>query len=97
MITQAKASGDAILISSNPSDPASGVSLATQQGYVDDMKAMAITNNIPFIDVWRLFGGSFAAANASGYAFDDRHPSGAGYTQISTYLAQALTPGFRSI
>jgi lysophospholipase L1-like esterase len=98
MITAAKraGAGDVILRTPNPSQAAAFVPYATQQGYVDDMIALAITNNIPCIDVWRLFGGTWEAANASGYNSDTAHPNGAGYAAIAGYIAQGLTPGFKS-
>lgn len=98
MITTAKASGDVILTTANPSQASgTGISYATQQGYVDDMIALAIKNAIPCIDIWRLFGSTWETSNANGLNFDTAHPNGAGYAQIGGYFNRALTSGFRSV
>lgn len=95
MITGAKLSGNVILISGNPSN-VSDAAYATQQGYVQQMLALAYANNIPFIDIWSLFGGNWTTPNANGWMYDIVHPNALGYTQIANYIYKALRPGFLS-
>lgn len=98
LITAAKASGDVILMSGNPSDPTFGsdASLATQQTYVAAMETLAYSNNVPMIDVWTLFGGTWSGPNTSGWMFDSLHPNGTGYGMIAGYVNEALASGFRA-
>lgn len=97
MITAAKRSGagDVFLLSPVPSNPAqidAAPAYAVQQTYVDMMKALAISNGIGMVDVWRLFGGTFQ----SSLMFNDVHPNGAGYQVIATNVNAALASGFKA-
>jgi lysophospholipase L1-like esterase len=95
MITAAKVSGDAILLTPAPLNPGqAGVAptLTVQASWVAMMKALAYSNNIPMIDPWTLFGGTYQAADM----FDDLHPNGTGYGLIAGYVSSALAPGFRA-
>lgn len=98
LVTGLQATGSVILMSGNPIDPVgSGVSLATQATYVAALRALAISLNVPFIDVFNLFGGSYATALASGWMFGDGfHPNAAGYAKIAGYVNSALATGFVS-
>jgi hypothetical protein len=48
---------DVILMSGVPSEPPVYASYETQAKYVGNMKSLAYAANVPFIDVWALFGG----------------------------------------
>lgn len=88
---------DIILTTPNPSQPSgSGVSYAVQQTFVDMEVALARTNGIPCIDVWRLLGGTWENVNANGWAFDDLHLNGSGNAQVASFLNAAMVPGFIS-
>jgi lysophospholipase L1-like esterase len=61
------------------------------------MRAMAITKNIPFIDVFSLWGGTYASPLANGWMSGDGvHPNTTGYAQIASYVNRALATGFVS-
>ncbi len=93
VLTTQIAVGDAILVSGFPSNPATKSSLAVQKIYVDINQQLALTNGIPFINLWELFGSNWGA---SGYMVDSLHPNAAGYGRLAAYVNRALTPGFRS-
>jgi lysophospholipase L1-like esterase len=99
LITNVQSTGDIILMSGSPIDPiATGHSLATQQAYVDAMKAVALSANVPMIDTFSLFGSTWAGPNASGWMFSDGvHPDTLGYTQIAGYVNRAVAAGFKSV
>lgn len=85
--------GSIILMSGAPSNPAAGnASYVVQKSFVDQMKALAYSNNIPFIDVWTLFGGTYQASLMS----DGIHPNQTGYAQIAGYANTAMNPAFRA-
>lgn len=89
-VTAAKLSGSAILVSP-PVSASTSSPYATQAQYVAQMKSLAYSNNIPFIDVWNgVFGGTYQAA----LMFDDKHCNTAGYTAIASYIKPALAAGF---
>jgi hypothetical protein len=71
-------------------------SYATQSTYVAAIKALAISNGLPFINNWALFGSDWSVANSRGWIFNDEHPNGLGYTQIANAVNTALVPGFTS-
>jgi lysophospholipase L1-like esterase len=84
---------DVILMSGVPSKPDYLPSYAAQEAYVDNMKKLAYAANVPFIDVWTLFGGSW---NKSAM-FDWLHPNQTGYELIASYArTAALNPAARS-
>lgn len=91
--SQLVGTSDLIFMSPPPGDPTQAQpSYATQQTYVDGMKAQAYALGRPFIDVWRLFGGVYQPT----LMFDAKHPKAAGYAQIAAAVQQALAAGFRS-
>jgi lysophospholipase L1-like esterase len=98
IITQLLPTGSVILMSGNPIDPvASSIPLATQAQYVAAMKALSVSNNVPMIDVFSLFGGTYANAVANGWVFGDGfHLNATGYAQIAGYVNRALASGFVS-
>ncbi|WP_349643883.1 GDSL-type esterase/lipase family protein [Bradyrhizobium sp. LTSP849] len=90
-ITAAKLSGSAIMVSPPVGQP--GIAYATQAQYVAQMKSLAYSNNIPFIDVWNgVFGGTYQAS----LMFDTKHCNTAGYTAIANFIVPALAAGFKA-
>jgi lysophospholipase L1-like esterase len=86
---------DVILMSGAPSESA-GVyaSYATQAAYIENMKSNAYAANVPFIDVWGLWGGKWNRHAM----FDSLHPNGVGYELIAGYAQTAvLNPSARSV
>jgi lysophospholipase L1-like esterase len=98
LVTQSQVAGSVILLSGNPIDPVgNSLPTATQATYVAQMRTAALANNVPMIDVFNLFGGSYAAAVAKGWMFTDGvHPNATGYAQIASYVNRALATGFVS-
>jgi len=89
-ITARKAAGgDVILVSSMNSDPATGVSEATQQTYETALIALAQSNDIPLIK-FPSFMGNFAAANGRGYMSDARHGSIRGYDALGRMVDRGV-------
>jgi lysophospholipase L1-like esterase len=88
--------GSSVILMSDPPTLSSVTPNVTQATYVAATKALAISNNIPFIDMWRLFGSDWSVANSRGWIFDAEHPNGLGYTQIANAVNMALQPGFTS-
>jgi lysophospholipase L1-like esterase len=84
---------DVILMSGVPSKPDYLPSYAAQQAYVANMQKLAYAADVPFIDVWTLFGGSWNKAAM----FDWLHPNATGYELIAGYVeAAVLNPTERS-
>ena len=77
---------DVILMSGVPSKPDYFASYAAQEAYVTNMKKLAYAANVPFIDVWTLFGSSW---NGSAM-FDSLHPNQTGYELIAGYAKAAI-------
>lgn len=76
---------DVILMSGPPSEAGVYASYETQEAYVANMKSLAYTANLPFIDVWALFGGRWKASAMS----DSLHPNQVGYELIAGYARTA--------
>jgi hypothetical protein len=69
VITESLLSGSVILVSNAPFGT-SVVSVANQQSYIAAMKSLALSNNIPLIDVFSLmYGGSQALASNLGVTY----------------------------
>ena len=84
---------DVILMSGVPSKPDYLPSYAAQEAYVTNMQKLAYAADVPFIDVWTLFGGSWKPSAM----FDALHPNQTGYKLIAGYAAAAvLNPSARS-
>jgi lysophospholipase L1-like esterase len=77
---------DVILMSGAPSKAGVFASYATQQSYVASMKTLAYETDVPFIDVWSLFGGTWQETAM----FDSLHPNGVGYELIAGYARTAI-------
>ena len=84
---------DVILMSGAPSEAGVYASYETQESYVANMKSVAYEANVPFIDVWTLFGRRWKASAM----FDSLHPNQVGYELIAGYARTAiLNPSARS-
>ncbi len=75
IINSAQVSGDAMLLTGDPSAVASYASLATQQTYVDAQIARAAAQGAEALDIWRGIG-SYEAA--TGFYVDTLHPGPVG-------------------
>jgi lysophospholipase L1-like esterase len=85
---------DVILMSGAPSQAGVYACYATQATYVENMKLLAYEANVPFIDIWGLFGGTW---NSSAM-YDSLHPNQVGYGLIAGYAkAAVLNPAARSL
>jgi lysophospholipase L1-like esterase len=85
---------DVILMSGVPSKAGVYASYEAQATYVANMKSLAYAANVPFIDVWGLFGSTW---NASAM-YDSLHPNQIGYRLIAEYVKVAvLNPSARSL
>jgi lysophospholipase L1-like esterase len=84
---------DVILMSGPPSEAGIYASYETQDAYVANMKSLAYRADVPFIDVWALFGKRWKASAM----FDSLHPNRVGYELIAGYARTAiLDPAARS-
>lgn len=88
LITAAQTTGDVLLIVPPYSNP-SVTALANQDAISNQIRALADSLSLPYIDQ-QAFIGAYAAANAEGMYFDDTHESGAGYYDQTVRLAGAL-------
>lgn len=89
VINAAKAGGGDVMLmcgapSGNTQYPANGAA------YVNALKALAISNDIPLIDIDNRWT-SYAASNPHGMYYDVLHPSAVGYIDIARAVAQAVT------
>ncbi len=91
MINNIQSAGaDVFLVTGVPSDPTgSGISLATQQSYINADYTLAQSNNIPLIDVNDLFQ-SYAVSNPLGLYGNTYHPSQLGYEKYANLVASDL-------
>ncbi|MCA1456909.1 SGNH/GDSL hydrolase family protein [Bradyrhizobium sp. BRP22] len=85
---------DVILMSGAPSEAGIYATYPTQASYVANMKALAYAADVPFIDIWGLFGGTW-----NSFAMNDAlHPNQIGYALIAGYTSVAiLDPAARSL
>jgi lysophospholipase L1-like esterase len=93
IITAAKATGDCVLMTGNPSEFSVGsdANQTTQRLYSNIVLSLAQSNNCVAIDVQAAFGGgSWTGANALGLTADNLHPSVAGYAVIAGWVAALL-------
>jgi lysophospholipase L1-like esterase len=85
---------DVILMSGAPSEAGVYASYPTQAAYVANMKSLAYAANVPFIDIWGLFGGTWNSSAMN----DSLHPNQTGYALIAGYTSAAvLDPSARSL
>jgi lysophospholipase L1-like esterase len=84
---------DVILMSGAPSEAGVYASYATQAAYVANMKSLAYAVDVPFIDVWALFGRTWKSPAMN----DSLHPNRIGYSLIAGYADTAImNPSARS-
>lgn len=90
LITNAKTTGDVILVAPNPITSAEELTgpLST---YIAELYALAATNSVPIVDLYSRFGSSYTTANANGFMSDTLHPNAAGYDDIAAFIGRLLT------
>lgn len=86
LIAAVRQSGDVILMTPVPTQ-ISTKALSAQQPFIDALYALAAATSCPLIDLWGRFGTQ--EANSTLY-FDDRHPNGVGYNDVTALLTAAL-------
>lgn len=84
VITNAKLSGDVLLIAGPPSN--SGISPAP---YVAALRSLAVSNNVPLLDLTTRWT-SYAVTNPVMPYFDAYHPGKLGYNDIALAVAELL-------
>lgn len=88
IITQAKLSGDCLLMIGNPTSSANFTN-GKQLPYYNAVYALAATNGLAVVDISMRWG-SYAKANALGLYGDTIHPNGLGYSDIAAALRKVL-------
>lgn len=90
IIDNAKLSGDALLITPPPIDPAYASATQTQQDNIlAAIYAAGAAKDVPIYDVYKRWD-SYATSNPLGYYTDVVHPTKMGYADIAQGLAQIL-------
>ena len=89
VINAAAAQGDVILCSGFASSTALATE-AIQLTFVDAIRNLAWTNNIPYMSYRDQFG-TWADASAAGWTADARHPNSPGHARAACVLADFLT------
>jgi lysophospholipase L1-like esterase len=94
LITKAKLSGDVVLIAPIPLEVATTFPLSTQAGYINVIKALAVSNNVPLISIYDRWV-SYELNNPNGYyasgAFPiNAHPSGLGYGDYAQAIFEVI-------
>lgn len=78
---------EVLLISPNPVGPSFAAAEARRATYRQWLTDLASANAMPApFDLAPVLGGSYAAANAAGYMFDELHPSVSGHARIAEAL-----------
>lgn len=88
IITTAKLTGDAVLVTGAPSSVAT-TPAATQLSYIGAMQSLAATNNVPLLDFHARWE-SYEALQSLGFYFDQVHPVAAGYNDLASFLSNSL-------
>lgn len=93
IITAAKARGDVLLIWPSIRDPSTvtGGSTYSQKDYVDVYDELAKSNNVAFLNMYKMLGSSFAAAQATGLLYDTVHLNSAGHSYLEKIIFKLLT------
>lgn len=89
IVQAAQESGDVLLMSVVPSQ--SGVKAPIELTYQQALGELADSLDCGWVDIWTLFGGSYATANALGYMADSDHPTPLGYAVIARAVGEALS------
>ncbi len=88
LITQALSTGDCWLVAPIPSSP-SAIPIATQATYISALYALAVTNDIPLIDLTHRVG-SWAEGNSLGLYWDNLHHNPLGYLDDAKAFAKVF-------
>lgn len=88
IITAAQISGDVILTTPVPSQVTATMTAAGQKEYIDAIYALAATNGLAVVDIWRRLG-SYAESSALYYS-DASHQNAAGYYDIAKAEAELI-------
>lgn len=96
IITRALTTGDVLLIAENPVEVATTISLANQTLYVNAVKELAVTNNLPLVNIFDRWV-SYEYSNPLGYyavgAYPiNLHPYPIGYQDYATAVFDFLHP-----
>jgi hypothetical protein len=89
-ITACLVTGDVILMS-NPPAGLLEAPIAVQNGIFAMMRALAISNNIPYVDLGQRWTSQAISVNYGYYAANgDLHPSDAGYSDIAQAISRVV-------
>lgn len=92
IITTCKATGDVVLVSPFPSQVGGtyvGPAQSVQDQYVAALQELAISNNVPLVDVYNRFS-SYSVSNANGMYGDGAHPNAIGYADAACAIFNAI-------
>ena len=91
VINAIPATCDILLATGISSNPATEASMAQQLVYTNIVNGLATTNGLHApVNLSNTLGGSWAAANASGFMFDDLHAKQSGYAQNAIAFSALL-------
>lgn len=92
IITAAQTAGSDVILSSDAPQNPTGVTQANQQLYVDALRALANTDNLPYIDTFASWQ-TYAIANAQGLYTDTFvHSTAAGYYLMAKEALNYIFP-----
>lgn len=94
IITAAKTAGSVILVTPIPSEPSSGAApeTAIQRTYSEAVKALAIANDLPVVDIngyWQSYSGALNRGYMYGQT-DRYHPGPGGLTNIADQIIKLI-------
>lgn len=90
IIEACQTTGDVILLTGVPTDPAT-TSILQQQTYIDINIALGVTYGCDVINMTQRWG-SFAAADANGWMLDYAHPTDSGYVNQAGIIYSIVGP-----
>lgn len=88
IITKSLVASDVVLVTPPPSSTAYA-SVAVQQTYIDVLSALAVTNDIPIIDLWGRLSPQ-TTPYAEGMYYEGIHPNGAGYADMALHVFERI-------
>ena len=86
LITAGKVSGDAIIMSFYPSQASTVPQYPTEVSYQSMFGQLANANNIPILDIWGRFNGTWY----SPMSFNNVHPNSLGYQDFANFIYPIL-------
>ena len=89
LITDAKLSGDVLLVVGPPSNTTQATN-GTLDQFIAALRGLAISNNVPLLDLKTRWT-SYAAANPVFPYFDSKHPEVSGYWDIGLAISEMLS------